>query len=105
VSTRTYVGTNGLAVAVLVLGIVGVVAGLIPILFIVAFACGALAVALGIPAVRAGRLRGRRVMAWIGLALGVVAIVLGGVGVAIVSDAFEDVDRELDQLQQELDEP
>lgn len=95
-------GTNGLAVASLVTGIVGAVTGLIPLLFIVAFICGAVAVGLGIPAIRAAGVKGRKVMAWFGTVLGVIAIVLAIVGVAVVNDAFEDVDRELDRIEREV---
>jgi len=85
---------NGMAVAALVCGIVGAVLGVIPILFVAAWGLGAVAVALGI----VGRRRAKRVagagrggMALAGTLLGVLALVLGGVGVAIVDDAFDDL--------------
>ncbi|MGE3138135.1 MAG: DUF4190 domain-containing protein [Thermoleophilia bacterium] len=96
---------NGLAVAALVLGIVGTVMGLIPILFWIALPCGIVGVCLGIPAIRAAAERGRKGMAWAGTILSVIAIALGVAGVAIVNDAFSDVDKELERIQQELDEP
>ena len=54
---------NGFAVAALVLGIVGSVVGLIPILAIPALACGILAVIFGVIAHRRAKVRGRRGMA------------------------------------------
>src|SRR5262249_10223961 len=50
--------TNGLAIAALVLGIVGVVAGIIPLLFFIAWVLGVLAVVLGIIGRRNARQRG-----------------------------------------------
>jgi hypothetical protein len=85
---------NGLAVAALVLGIVGVIVGLIPLFFWIALPCGILAVIFGF----AGRRRGRRGMVWTGIITGTLAIVLGVVGPLIVNDAFEDLDRELDEV-------
>ena len=90
---------NGMAVAALVCGIIGAVIGLVPILFVGAFVLGVLALVFGL--VGRGRAKrepavGRKTMATWGAALGVVAVILGFVGVAIVDDASEDLDRDLD---------
>jgi hypothetical protein len=37
-------------------------------------------------------------MVWTGIITGTLAIVLGVVGLLIVNDAFEDLDRELDEV-------
>ncbi len=95
---------NGLAVAALVVGIVGAAFGLIPITFFIALVLGVIAVALGGPALRAAyRGRGRKVMAWIGTLLGVLAIVLGIVGAVIVNDVFEDTEQELERIERNLE--
>jgi uncharacterized membrane protein YhhN len=87
---------NGLAVASLVLGIVGAIFGLIPILFVVAWICGLLALVFGISGFRKGRQGApHKGMALAGLILGIVALALGGWGVAIVSDAFNQLDQSL----------
>lgn len=97
--------TNGLAIAALVLGVVGAVFGLIPLTGFIAIICGVLAIAFGIPAWRAARVRGRRAMAIAGTILGVIALALGVWGTVIVADAASDLDRELDKLEQQLDQP
>lgn len=76
---------NGLAVASLVCGIVGVVLGLIPILFVITIPLGLIGVILGAVALRRPQ---RRAMAWWGVALGLVALALGVWGAVIVDKAF-----------------
>jgi hypothetical protein len=82
---------RGLAIAALCVGIPGVIFGMIPLTFIIAFICGALALIFG--------LIGRRwaIGKW-GVALGVVAIGLGIVGAVIVNRAVDDVGQNLDHL-------
>ncbi len=82
---------NGLAVAALVLGILGAIFALIPLTFFIAWILGVLAISLGIPAIRAAKIRGRRAMAWIGTILGVIALGLGILGVAIINNALDDL--------------
>ncbi len=90
---------NGMAVASLVLGIVGAVFGLVPIAFVFAWICGVLAVIFGAIGRKRGKETGqRKTMATWGLVLGVVAIVLGVIGIAIVNDAFNDVNSCIDSL-------
>ena len=96
---------NGLAVASLVLGLVGFVLGLIPILFIVAWALGVPGLALGIAGIRkANRQNGaRKTMAVWGTVMSVAAFGIGCVGYAIVNDAFNELDRDLNNASQQLD--
>src|SRR5687768_517063 len=97
---------NGMAVAALVLGIVGVVFGLIPLFFFVALPAGVLGLVFG----WVGRKRakadplvpGRRMATW-GLVLGIGAIGLGIVGIAIVGNAANELDKDLEELQSDLE--
>lgn len=89
---------NGLAIAALVLGIVGLVFCLIPILGFIAIPLGALALIFGIIGIVRKR-KGTATaggMAIAGTIAGLVALVVGIIGVAIVSDAVNDVDEALD---------
>jgi Protein of unknown function (DUF2510) len=98
---------NGLAVGALVCGIVGLTLGLIPILFIIAWALGLVAIVLGIIARRRAVQKpevGRKTMSTVSVVLGVLALAIGGVGYAIVNDAFEDVDEATEELEEDLDE-
>ena len=95
-----------MAVAALVCGIVGAVLGFIPILFIAAFVLGPLTLVFGI----VGRRRatrepavGRKAMATWGAVLGAAAVILGLIGVAIVGDATEDLDRDLKKIERDLE--
>jgi hypothetical protein len=93
---------NGMAVSALVLGIIGSVFGLIPILFFLAFLLGLLAYIFGL--VGRGKKYGgfRRKMATAGLLLGIVSFGLGIVGVAIVDDAVDDVNKCFDAISQDF---
>jgi hypothetical protein len=74
---------NGLAVAALVLGIVGAVFGLIPLTpFFIAGVCGVLAVVFGIVGMRKAKGAPHKGMALAGFILGVLVIGLGVWGVA-----------------------
>lgn len=98
---------NGLAVAALVLGIIGTVFGLLPLTLIIALVCGLVGAGLGPPAIIAatrGR-RGRGVMARIGTSPTVLAISLAIPGAAIADDAVTDLDRDLDEIERELERP
>lgn len=96
---------NGMAVAALVLGVVGAVFGLIPLLFFVAFPLGVLAIVFGI----AGRRKAKRGasgkgMSTAGVILGVVAFALAIAGIVIVDDAVTDLDEELDEIGEDLEQ-
>lgn len=96
--------SNGMAVAALVCGIVGTVFGLVPLTYLVALAAGAVAVALGFVARRRAKRdpsAGRKTMATWGIVLGAVAIALGVVGAVIIDDTLTDLERDLDQIEQE----
>jgi len=91
--------SNGMATAALVLGLVGAVFGLIPLTFWIALICGILAVVFGISGRRnAAKGLGRGGMATWGLILGIVAIALGILGIAIIFDAFEDLEDDLESI-------
>ncbi|MBM7173672.1 DUF4190 domain-containing protein [Streptomyces sp. G44] len=89
---------NGLGTAALVLGIIGVLCGLVPILF---WAAGILAVpalvlgSLGIGRARTGQATNRGTAIW-GTSLGAVAAILAVIGlvisVSIIDDAVDDLD-------------
>ena len=89
---------NGLAVAALVLGIIGVLSGLIPLLFFFAWVLGVLAFVfgwLGRTAVKRDPSRSGRGQAIAGVILGAIAVVLGVVGIVIVAGVFSSVNRAL----------
>jgi hypothetical protein len=93
--------SNGLAVAALVLGIIGVLSGLIPLFFLGAWACGALALIFGLTGRRRPAKKG---MATAGSILGVAALVLGTIGVVIVVNAVDDVDDALTDFDESMGE-
>jgi hypothetical protein len=96
---------GGFAVTALVCGIVGAVFGMIPLLFFLAFPLGLLALVFGVLAWRSARMPGgtRKGMAIAGTVLGCLALALGIAGAVIVDDAVSDLDRDLNQIQMELD--
>ncbi|MFE7617525.1 DUF4190 domain-containing protein [Streptomyces sp. NPDC057496] len=94
---------NGLGIAALVLGVIGAVSGLIPLLFWLAGVLGVIALVLGL----AGRGRTKRGEATnkgvttFGAALGLVSLILAVVGAVItfkaVDDAVNDIDKALSE--------
>lgn len=95
---------SGMSTAALVLGILGVLTGLIPLLFFIAFPLGVLALVLGLIAYTRGRRLGvgqGRAGSW----LGGIAVVLSIVGLAIVADAFDDLDDATNGSRGNPDEP
>jgi hypothetical protein len=85
-----------MAVAALVLGTVGVVLGLVPLTGFIALICGLLGLVLGFAGYgRAKRGAPYKTMAIWGIVLGGAAIVLGFIGLAIMADVVEDIDRQL----------
>lgn len=77
---------NPLAVAALVLGVVGAAMGVVMILAVPALLLGAVAVAIGLFALEAAKnpARGGRRTALAGCVLGVLAVALGIVGIVFV---------------------
>ncbi|MGW1186499.1 DUF4190 domain-containing protein [Streptomyces sp. NPDC002559] len=94
---------NGLGIAALVLGVIGAVSGLIPLLFWLAGVLGVIALVLGL----AGRGRAKRGEATnkgvttFGAVLGLVSLILAVVGAVItfkaVDDAVNDIDKALSE--------
>lgn len=84
--------SNGLAVAALVVGIVGAVFGLIPLFFFISLPLGVLALIFGLVGIRKASKGGRRMgMAIAGTVLGLVSAGLGVIGFVIVDEAVEDL--------------
>lgn len=99
---------NGFAVAGFVCGIVGVVFGLIPWTFFLAWILGVLGIVFG----AIGRRRatkvpaaGKRSMATAGLVLGIIAIGLGIVGVIVLESWINDVSTVFDGLESCIENP
>ncbi len=93
--------TNGFAVTALVLGIIGALLALIPLLFFLGWILGVLAVVFGLT----GRRRARRPdiasgsgMATTGFVLGAIAVVLGVIGLVILNNAVDSVTHALNTL-------
>lgn len=83
--------STGMSTAALVLGILGALTGLIPLLFFIAIPLGTIALILGLVAYS----RGKRIgvaMGRAGSILGGIAFVLGVIGIVIVNDALKDLD-------------
>lgn len=100
--------SNGLAIAGLVCGIVGVVLGLLPWTFWAAWVLGVLAIvfsAIGRRKADREPAAGRRSMATAGLILGIVAIGLGIVGLIVLMSFFDDVGSTLDTIESCLGDP
>lgn len=100
--------SNGLAIAALVCGIVGVVLGILPWTFWAAWVLGVLAIVFGaIGRRKADRepASGRRSMATAGLILGIVAIVFGIIGLIVLMSFFNDVGSSLNELESCLSDP
>jgi ABC-type nickel/cobalt efflux system permease component RcnA len=89
---------RGTSIAALVCGIVGVVFGLIPILFVISLSLGCVAIVLGLIA-RSQRRHYpslKKTMSTWALALGALALVLGVAGIAIVNSTMNQLDSDLD---------
>jgi hypothetical protein len=93
-------GSNGMAVAALALGIVGVVSGLVPFFFLVSLPCGVLAFVFGCVSWRRANVRGvpGRGMARTGVVLGVVAVALGVIGVVITIGVWVNLPNALEEI-------
>lgn len=105
-STPTAVARNGLGIASLILGLIGIFTGLIPIMFWLAGVLGLTGLILGF----AGRGRVKRHEAtngkttWAGIIASVGAIAMAIWGIAIVLGAFEQLDEDLQDIEQELEQ-
>jgi len=87
---------RGTSIAALVCGIVGVVFGLIPILFVFSMSLGLVAIVLGFIARSHRRhYQGlKRTMSTWALVLGAIALLLSVAGIVIVNSAFNEVDED-----------
>ncbi|NNF87976.1 MAG: DUF4190 domain-containing protein [Acidimicrobiia bacterium] len=93
--------SNGMATASFVLAVIGAVLGIVPILALFALILGVLAVIFGFAGrkrIKKGETTEGKGMAKSGIIIGFIAIVLAIIGFAIVSDAFSDLERELENL-------
>lgn len=99
---------KGMAIAAMVLGIVGVVLAFIPILGLVAFILGGLAIILGIIALIKKRGKGQAIT---GVITGVAAFIIAGIVTALtgaflgaVDEGMQGVAEDLEQLEAEVEE-
>jgi hypothetical protein len=103
-----YVATEpgkGFAVAALVLGITGIVFGTVPITGLIAVALGLTGFVLGVISWRKrSRLHLRHTMAAWGTILSAIALALGIWGMVIVTDTVNEIDRDLNELDQQIDD-
>ena len=98
---------NGMAVAALVLGIVGMLIALIPIFGLFGLIMGVLAFIFGIAGwrkVKRGVTTTGKGMAITGAITGLIAVILGIVGLVIVNDAFTQLDEDLQELEDSFDD-
>jgi lysylphosphatidylglycerol synthetase-like protein (DUF2156 family) len=96
---------NGLGIAALILGIIGLVSGLIPFFFWFAIAMGVVALVLGLVG-RARVKRGvatNRKSALFGVLTGVGAIAIGIWGATIVFGAVNQLDEDLSEISNDVD--
>lgn len=91
---------NGMGVAALVLGLIGLVIALIPLLGFVGIILGILALVFGLVGVGRARkgVATNKVMSWFGAVLGACAIALGIVGLFIVNEAVDQLERDLNEI-------
>ena len=102
---RTVEPKNGLGIAALILGIIGLVSGLIPLFFWFAITMGVVALVLGLVG-RARVKRGvatNRKSALFGVLTGVGAIAIGIWGATIVFGAFNQLDEDLSEISNDVD--
>jgi hypothetical protein len=88
--------SNGFGITALILGIIGVLTGMIPLLFWLAAVLGIIALVMGIIGTRRAKqgYASNPRMSIVGAVLGGVTLVLSVIGYLVVVDAFEDVDEE-----------
>lgn len=94
---------NRIATAGMVCAIVGSLFGTIPILFVYTLILGFLGISFGITGgrrIKRGETQRGKLMARTAIIVGVVAVVLGFVGAAMVNDALEDPDSGAAEIEQ-----
>jgi hypothetical protein len=87
---------KGMAIAAMVLGIVGLVLAFIPVVGVVSFVLGPLAVILGIIAFVKRRGRGQAIA---GIVTGAIAFVVAIVGLVLTGALFSAIDEEMQNLE------
>ncbi len=98
---------NGMAVAAMVIGLIGVLFGLIPLFFFIAWICGAIAIVLGSTARGAAIRRpeiGRKNLATWGIVLGIAALAFGTFGMNQMGGVLDDFEDDMEQIEKEWDE-
>lgn len=94
---------NGLAIAALCCGIIGMIVGLIPYAFFVGVPLAVLAIVFGTVEIgRARRIGGPKGMALAGLLTGIVAAVLSIIGMVIFFSTLHNVYNSLNKLYSDL---
>jgi hypothetical protein len=100
--------SNGFGITALILGIIGVLTGMFPLLFWLAAVLGIIALVLGIIGARRAQ-QGYATnfrMSVIGAVLGGASLVLSFIGILVVADAFDEFDEDIDDdYSTPLDEP
>jgi Domain of unknown function (DUF4190) len=95
---------NGLGIAALCCGLVGILVGLIPIMFLLSGALGILAIVFGAVGIRRVRRReaSNRGMAITGLVSGIAAFALAIWGISIVFSAANSLNEELSRIHSDV---
>jgi len=98
--------SNNMAVASLVLGLVGILGAMIPIMYFVGWGLGVTGLVLGFVALaKAKQLGGvHKTMSKWGIALSIASIGMGTVGFVIVQQTVNDLDKSLNEVSQEFDQ-
>ena len=91
---------NGLGIAALCCGLIGILMGLIPILFLASAALGILAIVFGLIGINRARRREatNRGMSIGGLATGIIALALAAVGVSLIIGGVHRLDNDLNNF-------
>ncbi|GAA4699580.1 hypothetical protein GCM10023215_42660 [Pseudonocardia yuanmonensis] len=94
---------NGLALAALICGIVGVLFGLVPLLFWIAGTLAVVAIPLALASLgRAKRGEASRGLTWAGLGAGLASLVMAIIGASIFFTAVNQLSEDLQQSSDEL---
>lgn len=91
---------NGLGIAALCCGLIGILVGLIPLMFLAAGALGILAIVFGIVGIRrvARREASNRITSIAGLVTGIVAFAMAIWGMSIIFSGLNDMSNELNKI-------
>lgn len=95
---------NALGIAALICGLVGLLFGIIPLTGFIAVGLGLVGTILALA--NRGRLKRRNATngktTWTGLTASLAAVAMGIWGISIVFSAVDELDRELEQIEQDL---